>query len=158
MRLFVAVRPPAAALAQLAAALGRRPDPKWHLTLAFLGERPATEPLLDPLQEVALGHPVFELSLRGGGTFGGRVLWVGITGEMDALRALADDVRRAVGVTEERPFRAHLTLARGRGLVVPAGLAALEGQPWSVTEVELVHSILGRSAQHQLLRSFPLAT
>lgn len=158
MRLFVAVRPPAAALAQLAAALGRAPDPKWHLTLAFLGERPAADPLLDPLQEVALAHPAFELFLRGGGTFGGRVLWVGVAGDADALRALADDVRRAVGVTEERPFRAHLTLARGRGLVVPADLAALEGQPWSVTEVELVRSVLGTSAQHRPLRSFPLTT
>jgi 2'-5' RNA ligase len=95
MRLFVAIVPPAPAVAELDRQLAARrpaagpglrwttPD-AWHLTLAFLGEVP--EPVLPELStrlERAAGrHPAQLLAIRGAGAFPGparaRVLWAGI--------------------------------------------------------------------------------
>ncbi|HEY6480086.1 MAG TPA: RNA 2',3'-cyclic phosphodiesterase [Streptosporangiaceae bacterium] len=81
MRLFVAIVPPPAVVAQLArwlaplqaAGPGLRwtgPD-SWHITLAFLGE--VAEPVLPELsirlERAARRHPVQDLALRGGGAF-----------------------------------------------------------------------------------------
>ena len=52
MRLFVAVPLPPAPALHLADALGREPDPKWHLTLAFLGETADPSPLARALAGV----------------------------------------------------------------------------------------------------------
>lgn len=161
MRLFVAVRPSEHACELLAAALGRPPDPRWHVTLAFLGEQPAAEPF--DLTEVAARHAGFALRLEGGGTFHGRVLYAGLSGDTDTLTSLAEDVRRAcrkAGATiERRRFHGHLTLKRGQGLKVPPALAEHRGPRWSVREVELVRSTLGGPvpATHEVLRTFPLA-
>jgi 2'-5' RNA ligase len=151
MRLFVAVRPPAAVCAALAAAAARPVDPRWHVTLAFLGERPDAAPVVEALDGLVQRHRAFTLALAGGGTFGGRVLWCGLSGELAALTALATDVRAAVAGGEDRPFRAHLTLARGRHLVVPTGLHGFASEPWEVNEVELVRSRLARTAEHAVL-------
>jgi 2'-5' RNA ligase len=64
----------------------------------------------------------FELRAGGFGTFGSgrtvRVLWIGVGGETDRLRALAgrvEDATEPLGFPrEKRPFAAHLTLARVR--------------------------------------------
>lgn len=160
MRLFVAVRPSAAALTSLAGALGVAVDSRWHITLAFLGEQPAADPFLAPLSDVAGGSAAFELSLSGGLTFGARVLAASVTGDVEALSHLARDVQdacRSAGAdVDDRPFRPHLTLARGRRLHVPAALAAHDGPPWRVDVVELVRSHLGRRSEHEVLHRFPL--
>lgn len=104
MRLFVAILPPPQALAQLDAALGAvrarregatgdavprepaaalrwvRPE-QWHVTLAFLGEvpPPVAEAVAVRLARVAARHPPLTLAIRGGGRFGERVLWAGVT-------------------------------------------------------------------------------
>ena len=62
----------------------------------------------------------FELRLAGLGSFGGRrgtrVVWAGIEGDLDALRALQSRVDQGVAglgfARELRPFSPHLTLAR----------------------------------------------
>ncbi|PYC85376.1 RNA 2',3'-cyclic phosphodiesterase [Streptomyces tateyamensis] len=130
MRLFVAVTPPAAALAELARAVAplhavagadglRWADPAgWHLTLVFLGEVPEERlpALRDGLARVAPGQQEHRVSLAGGGRFGDRVLWVGLAGQTRELRALAGAVARVageeLGVTEESGYQPHLTLAR----------------------------------------------
>jgi hypothetical protein len=43
-----------------------------------------------------------------------------------------------------------------RGGPVPAALWDYEGPPWTVTEVELVRSVLGRRAEHTTLQAFLL--
>jgi 2'-5' RNA ligase len=95
MRLFVAIVPPPAAVAELAGRLAAlrpaappgvrwaSPD-SWHVTLAFLGEVP--EPVLPALtarlERAARRHPVRWLAIRGGGAFPGaaraRVIWAGV--------------------------------------------------------------------------------
>lgn len=133
MRLFVAVLPPPAAVAELAAALGpvrRLPGAdelrwttaeSWHYTLAFLGEVPdhVRPGLTERLARAARRHGPCELRPAGGGHFGDRALWAGAEGDLAALGRLADTVRAAARragapADEEHGFRAHLTLARAR--------------------------------------------
>ncbi len=131
MRLFAAVLPPPAAVAELAAALApvrRLPGADdlrwtategWHLTLAFLGEVPDTvrPELAERLARAARRHGPHPLRLTGGGRFGDRALWAGADGDTAGLSRLAASVRAAARragapADEERGFRAHLTLAR----------------------------------------------
>jgi 2'-5' RNA ligase len=163
VRLFVALRPPPAACASLAAALaGRRTGEvaRWHVTLAFLGELPAAEPLLPGLDRAAAAVPPLPLRLSGGGSFRrSGVTWAGLAGDVDGLRRLADRVagacREAGVVLEERPFRAHLTVGR-RSAVEPTLLASYEGPEWTATEIELVRSVLGQRPVHTVLHRSPL--
>jgi 2'-5' RNA ligase len=181
VRLFVAVNPPATAIAELRAATAplraghdglrwTRPE-QWHLTLAFLGEvaEPARADLVERLGRVARRHPPLTLSLGDGGRFGHRVLWTRVRGDTERLRRLADAVRaaarRARIPVEDRPYRAHLTLARCRDDTdlrpAVAALAAFDGEPWTADELHLVRSELGAGpdggARHAPLASWPLS-
>ncbi|WP_338697750.1 RNA 2',3'-cyclic phosphodiesterase [Streptomyces sp. Q6] len=164
MRLFAAVLPPADALAELGHAVDRLADsagPRWtgrsgwHLTLAFYGDVPeATVPELEERLARAAGRSEeFRLTLHGGGHFGGRALWAGVRGDVDALRRLAERAeaagRKAGLPGEHRRYRPHLTLARSRepfdfGAHVTA-LADFAGSPWTVGELALVRSDLPTS-------------
>jgi RNA 2',3'-cyclic 3'-phosphodiesterase len=146
-----------------------RPD-QWHLTLAFLGEvgDAARADLTARLGRTAARHQPMRLALHGAGRFGDRVLWTRVTGDVVALRGLAASVRaaaRRAGVdVEERPYRAHLTLARGhdgtdlRPLV--DALADFAGGEWTAGELHLVRSHLGagpgRTSRYEPLESWPL--
>src|SRR5258708_35091406 len=114
MRLFVAVTPPQAALAELdAAAAALRADwpglrwaglDKWHVTLAFLGEV-ADERLADLRTRLARAsgrHHALRLRIGRGGAFPSpakaRVLCAHIHGDpqaMSDLRRLAESVAAA---------------------------------------------------------------
>ncbi|WP_320669270.1 RNA 2',3'-cyclic phosphodiesterase [Patulibacter defluvii] len=140
-RLFVALAPPAAVGEALLAwtrdrrgqAPGTRPVPaeQLHVTLAFLGARTVAEidPIADalasavaerggrPLPQLRLGSPLWLPPRRP------RVLAAEVhddAGELDDLQAaIATALERAIGWREERPFRAHLTLARMRSDAAP---------------------------------------
>lgn len=150
MRLFVAVRPSAEASAHLARALGREPDPRWHVTLAFLGERPSADPY--DLSLVAASHTSFPLALSGAMRLGD-VAAVGVRGDVGALTSLARDVQHTCDVQEHRRYRPHLTVGRR---VVPESLWDYEGPAFRVESVELVQSVLGRSAVHTVLEQWRL--
>lgn len=163
MRLFVALRPSGEALSHLAEALStdrtNRPD-QWHITLAFLGDVTSPAVLYDGLRAAADRTAPFELSLAGSGSFArSRVVWIGIGGDLDRLSALTAEVQRAcrsAGVARTgRLFRPHLTVGR-TGRLDPATLTNYAGPPWRVTEVELVHSVLGGTVTHTVLDRFPI--
>src|SRR4051812_37981410 len=168
MRLFAAVLPPREALRELAAAVreleglpGARglrwtERPAWHFTLAFYGEvaEDVVPDLSGRLARAARRTEPFPLSVSGGGRFGDRALWVGASGDIRALRLLADRVESAarkagVELGEHRPYRPHLTLARSRGTAdfrpYVAALQKFEGREWTVGELALVRSRLPRS-------------
>ena len=133
MRCFVAIEVAPAIRQKLAeitlklrrALRGSRGGIKWvepdlmHLTLKFLGDidEATVATVRGIVDEVAVAHRGFELSVEGVGCFGkpARVVWVGMN-ESPALMALQADMEgrlAAVGfAAEERPFSAHLTLAR----------------------------------------------
>jgi 2'-5' RNA ligase len=129
---------------------------QWHLTLAFLGwiaeDRVAAASAA--LASAARGVAPFDLALSGAlGTFRSGVLWVEVTSS-PALGALADATSaqlRATGFeVDERPFRAHLTLARARrGDRVPRGLGegmVVPARGWRVERAVLFRSHLSRGA------------
>jgi RNA 2',3'-cyclic 3'-phosphodiesterase len=102
----VAVTPPdnvLRALARAAEAAKGIPDASrlrwaqpesWHLTLAFLGEVDEADvpQLTERLERAARRHATMTLSLAGGGRFGDRTLWAGVSGETAALERLAASV------------------------------------------------------------------
>ncbi|MBO1337610.1 RNA 2',3'-cyclic phosphodiesterase [Streptomyces sp. VRA16 Mangrove soil] len=164
MRLFAAVLPPPDAVSELGAAVDRLPAddglrwtgrPGWHLTLAFYGDVPdETVPELERrLARAAARTEAFTVALRGGGQFGGRALWAGVTGDVPVLRRLAERAeaagRKAGLPGEHRRYRPHLTLARSRAAYdfepYVTALDGFAGQPWTVGELALVRSNLPRS-------------
>ena len=164
MRLFVAIVPPpqvcadaARRVAQLPSALRaelkRIAPERFHLTLAFLGDvdEQKVGPLTDCLRSVADHTPALDLQLATAGHFDGRVLWLGVCGDVEPLHRLADNVAAAVtdiGLTlRQKPHRPHLTVARTRGsldvLAAVADLATYDGQPWRAEQLTLMRSRLG---------------
>ena len=163
MRLFVSLRPSDEAVAHLVAALSDRPTSRpdqWHITLAFLGEVSSAEVLYDGLRDAAARTSPFALHLAGGGAFTrARVVWVGVGGDVERLGGLAADVQQAcrdAGIPlETRRFKPHLTVGR-TGRLDPVVLTNYTGPPWQVREVDLVQSVLGRTATHTVLERFAL--
>jgi 2'-5' RNA ligase len=185
MRLFAAITPPAAALAELdltAAAL--RPawpqlrwtgTDAWHVTLAFLGE--VAEPKLDGLRErlerAARRHHATRLRVGKGGAFPSagkaRVFCAFISGEPAALmelRGLAGSVaagaRRAGAPPpdEGRRYRPHVTLARCSQPVdlrpLVEALSGYSGTPWDAAAIELIVSKTGPQPSYQTINRWPL--
>lgn len=178
-RLFVGVplaAPVSGRLARwLAGGRQERPQLKWvephnlHLTLRFLGERPAGE--LDGIraavERVVDGRRAFTIVVRGLGGFPSleraRTVWAGVgAGEeelADLARALEGALLAALpGLRPvEHPFRAHITLARTRAGYVDgarwAYLAAARDRLWGTMDVDRV--VLYRS---QLFPGGPVYT
>jgi 2'-5' RNA ligase len=188
MRLFIAIALPEPVLEQLAATMQRLQEAgmapvRWvrpeaiHLTLKFLGE--VSESQAQDAQ-TALGSAIhapldLELGLGSVGTFGGpqrtRVVWVGISGQTEALAVLAATVDEALSragfLKEARPFRPHLTLGRVQDSATAADrrrihdLASAAGPPAPMStayhEISLIRSILGPGgARYERLATFPL--
>jgi 2'-5' RNA ligase len=181
VRSFVAVELPAGqrtALGSYLEACARRacsyrwvPAENLHLTLRFLGHlEPA---VLDQVREGLTGirMPRFRIALGGLGSFGPkrapRVVWIGVAeGAEDcaALAAQVEEVCLAVGLEPDRPFAAHLTLARSQSR---ATLPELPPPPrleaWTVDAFTLFRSQLnqprlggGRSSRYLPLARFTL--
>jgi len=185
VRLFIGLELGEAFHAAMAAALRTvrplSPDSKWvdpgkaHLTLVFMGnqEESMVARLDAAVRPVVAQHRHLTLELEGAGTFGSparpRVLWVDVRGQVDRLRSLQAAVAKAVrGLEielEDRPFSAHLTLARARHPRGDAGLVAcreaLQKQHLgevAVREVILFHSLTSpQGARHQALHRWPLS-
>jgi 2'-5' RNA ligase len=98
-----------------------RPDQR-HLTVQFLGrvDESVVDPLAESVTESVRRIPPFTLALGGGGAFPSprraSVLWLGVTTGAAELAALAGAITDATAPfgfeADDRPFRAHLTLAR----------------------------------------------
>ena len=173
VRLFVAVSPPENVMAMLRGM--ERPDEprlrwttpdQWHVTLRFLGDVDAPEPVAHALRlvpEALAATGVREVRA----TLGPRVAWfpgrqvlhVPVSG-LDALaRAVAGASAPWGRPPEDRPFSGHLTLARARGRARgPADLAgaSLEAA-WRVDDFSLVSSVLGgRGSRYETLATVAL--
>ncbi|MDQ1641117.1 MAG: 2,3-cyclic 3-phosphodiesterase [Actinomycetota bacterium] len=170
MRLFVALRPPLEVLEHADAAVAQvragEPGPRWipaerwHLTLAFYGE--IADDSVDGvaamvgrrLRRLRDRGPV-DLAFAGSGSFARRALWLGVTGDLPRLKALAKTVN-----TDRRPYRPHLTVARLRAGSDPraaeAMLASYAGPRWRATTVHLVQSHLGPKPRYDDVANWPL--
>ena len=183
MRLFAAIYPPPVAVEDLTARVkglrvasarrARLADPvNLHLTLAFLGEVPDVRlpDVEHALASAARTARTPRLCLAGGGSFGAgpsTVLWVDVRGDVEALDALARSIRgglREAGLPcDDKPFRAHLTIARPGDRVpeadLRADLATLDdyaGPEWPADRLTLVHSKSGPPTRHTRVTTWPL--
>lgn len=173
-RVFIALEVGEAAratLRQTCASLGHAlPGVRWvdaaslHLTLAFLGELDdaAVATLTETALAVAAGAQPFALRLDRLGVFGPewapRVIWAGVGGETERLRAVQAALARALVAQGfplgDRRFAAHLTLARlKRGpdeAAVERLRARLRGpalppSAWNVADLRVMRSDLSRA-------------
>ncbi len=188
LRAFVAVELGEAALAALRerqdrlATAAPRQAVRWtrpeqcHLTLCFLGNVPVAQvPELTRGVAAALaGCAGFSLELDAAGAFPSlaapRVIWLGLRGDLEALRDLQQRVAIAAAGfgehREERDFHPHLTLgrvtardartARALGDLI-ARAPALPPAAWRVNAVRLFKSVLQPDgAVYSVLATFPL--
>lgn len=103
-----------------------------HLTLKFLGDiqEADTEKVARAISESVTDYSAISLAVKGIGVFPGikkpRVLWLGISKQLDLLTALQqtlDEKLEAMGFPKEkRPFKGHLTLGRIKSKIDPKTL------------------------------------
>jgi RNA 2',3'-cyclic 3'-phosphodiesterase len=130
---------------------------QWHLTLVFLGMTPVEKlgPIQQAMKRAIKGLGPLTLSTAGLGTFPSfqrpSVLWLGLSGETNKLQHLHDALNQQLSglfESEERSFKAHITLARikqfGLGKEVRKAFADTPSTPqeWQVNEVRLYSSQL----------------
>lgn len=156
-----------------------------HVTLAFLGDvedgrlADVTAALGSaaqawrerPAGAGSRGDPqVPRVRLGGAGRFGrGKftLLWIGLTGDVAALRALnlaiRRELRRSRLAHDWRPFRPHVTLARPGDRVTAAEvdedrrvLDGYLGPSWPVAEMALMRSHLGPRPRYDRLEAWAL--
>jgi 2'-5' RNA ligase len=188
LRLFIALSLPDALREHIAAATAamraNAPSVRWvapgslHLTLVFLGERPAdySVRLASALGNVCASTPPFTLTLGGPGCFPNahrpRVLWLGIAAGAETLlrlqRAVSAALVQAQLAQPEDRFSPHLTLGRVPDLMDASARHAL-GASWTalslprfpsipITAVHVMRSELSRvGARYTALHSLPLA-
>jgi 2'-5' RNA ligase len=133
LRLFIAVSLPARERARIRAAAatleGSFSDARWtaedalHVTVRFLGTvaSDGVAAITSVLDAVARRHAPFGMTIGGPGVFPDtrrpQILWLGVDdeGELGRIAASLDSGLRPLGfAAEDRPFRAHVTLARRR--------------------------------------------
>lgn len=113
--------------------------------------------------------PPFELSLKGAGTFGPdhapRVLWSAISGDLAALTSLYQTVIQATRplgfIPEDRPYKAHITLARGfaggEGSLDQRTLDSVPaGAQWRSDRFVLMRTHMHASPMYERIGEYPL--
>jgi 2'-5' RNA ligase len=147
-RLFIAVPVADDAVATIAALVervrsdgvpGGGRDVRWvrldglHVTLRFLGPTPEerVEAVADATRAAAAAHEPFDVTISQAGAFPSRTrpraLWLDILVGAPELSAVATTLNamleREGWVPDDRPLRAHLTLARSDGIRAGAAIA-----------------------------------
>ncbi|MCS7064675.1 MAG: RNA 2',3'-cyclic phosphodiesterase [Fimbriimonadales bacterium] len=130
MRLFIAILIPSDLMQQLgrlqAQLKAQLSDPalRWvapenfHFTLLFLGEQPEERlPAIEEAMRTAAQQvQPFEVTIEGLGVFPNRqrpsVLWVGANAGVEPMGRVATTLERLLLGRADKPFHAHVTLAR----------------------------------------------
>lgn len=149
MRLFYALWPDdaaRAALQRLQARIAGRPTryENLHVTLAFLGQQPAT--LLPILKKILADLPAVELPLqldRIGYFPKSRIAWAGMHQVPDSLYTLQKELCAALKINgiafdHQARFTPHVTLARDAELPPDTPFDTIA---WQASQAVLVHSV-----------------
>lgn len=119
------------------------PEENLHLTLAFIGEYPSADAVMDALSSVTFTP--FDLALDGVGRFG-ELWWAGLR-ESTALTAVVRRVRRALAESgipfDRKRFTPHITLIR-KASRDAAGIT-IAPKTMTVRTVSLMSSRRGRN-------------
>lgn len=162
LRLFFALWPDdltRAALVEVQSSLRGRlvPCHNIHLTLAFLGQQPAT--ILPAAKEILthLGSPSSILLLDRVGYFPRKhIAWVGTHRAPDELHSLQEELagallREGIPSDARQSFKPHITLARDAS---PPSDFAFNPIEWHASEVALVQSVTtAEGARYEVLAS-----
>lgn len=169
MRVFIAIELPVEIKTELATLQNElrqaRADVSWtkpenfHLTLKFLGEvaEPQIADITNACGDAAASVSAFSLRLQNTGVFPNlkqpKVLWVGLTGEDNALQQLHRQVEehlQALGFAKEaRAFKPHLTLGRVKSLTnIAAATAKLLMYPLPEVSFQAHELIVMQSQLH----------
>ncbi|MFY9397197.1 MAG: RNA 2',3'-cyclic phosphodiesterase [Desulfomonilia bacterium] len=172
IRTFIAIDLPEDVRAELVSAASAlrqaNPSVRWvnpsgmHLTLKFLGdiEESTVGPLSRALDAMALNHVPLRLGVEGLGAFPvtrrARVIWAGLSGDLEALAELAAGVDRACAAfgvrLENRPFKAHITIGRLKTPTVVDLNKDLRKKDFLATEIVLYQSeLLPSGARYTVL-------
>ena len=118
-------------------------EENMHLTLAFIGEYPDSQSVMDALSSVAFTP--FELSLQGIGCFGD-LWWAGIA-DSPPLSAVVRRLRRALAESsipfDRKRFSPHITLIRRASGKMPE--IRLQPAAMTVRRISLMRSDRGKS-------------
>lgn len=165
-RLFLALWPEIAERQTMASLVenlegGRKISPEnLHLTLFFLGNTSAERLacLMDNLQGIEV-PPLTLLLDRLGYWPRSRILWLGTSQTPLSLEELVTTLNRRLAACgykpEQRPFRAHITLAR-KFPGPPAILKLAEPIGWPIDHIALVESVNQKDGGHyQVLHRWP---
>ncbi|OPA78775.1 2'-5' RNA ligase [Paenibacillus selenitireducens] len=142
----------------------------YHITLQFLGD---TKPdqlgsLIEGLRAAVSTVSPLELSLKGIGTFGRdiapRILWAGVGGDTGGLEALLKQVQertKPLGfISEDRPYRPHITLAKKYGGDTPFAIDLLDSNPlepitWLADRIILYQTHMAEQPMYEGIETFP---
>ena len=130
-----------------------------HLTLKFLGniDSAAVEPIESVLRATVEPFAPISIQAKGLGVFPGlkrpRVIWIGITGQIDRLIGLQRNLDKnlnEIGFSQDkRPFKGHLTLGRAKGRIDARRMQSVltkynefEAEPFTVGSLILYKSDL----------------
>jgi RNA 2',3'-cyclic 3'-phosphodiesterase len=148
-----------------------------HLTLKFLGQVPCTDlpRIMEAITKGTAGSAPFTMTVQGFGVFPNfrrpRVLWVGLTGQIDALKALQESIDREfekIGFEKEnRPFSPHVTIGRVQENARPSAILSMGEElkdvrpgnlgTWTVGGLRLMRSQIQRGgAIYSALEEFNL--
>ena len=114
-----------------------------HLTLAFIGEYPHWQPVMNALE--AVSFTPFELELHGYGSFGD-LWWAGIK-DSEPLTAVVRRIRRALSEYkipfDRKRFSPHITLIRRANGQMPG--IEIQKAAMIVDSISLMRSDRGRN-------------
>lgn len=143
----------------------------YHITVQFLGD---TSPgRLDELRLAAMRavsniRPI-HMKAHGCGTFGRadqpRVLWAGISGEMELLKQLQNNVIEENGklgyIPEDRPYRPHITMARkyraGYKLETDIKMANPQFGSWTADALVIYRTNMHHQPMYEKVAEIPFA-
>lgn len=147
-----------------------QPTENIHLTLQFLGDvaEDRVGDVMQAMEQALVGQSAFSLQTGAVGAFPNlsrpRVLWVGVQGqtvELETMQGRLTQALSVVGYKEDKPYKAHITMAREvEGKLDAQRLQDAVGgnsYSWDVEHVYLFQSELRREgAVHTVLREFEL--
>jgi len=117
-----------------------------HMTLAFIGEYPEIDPVMDTLEEVPFSS--FEITYTHIGTFRESIVWGGIE-PSEPLNTLAKRLRRQLAAADipfdHGTFSPHFTLARHADFSKGIPQTKIEPVTMTVDRITLYRSDRGKN-------------
>jgi len=143
-----------------------------HLTLKFLGQTPESslDSIIAAIEQITKNSSPFKLTIEETGCFPKesrpRVLWLGVTGELNPVQNLVKQIENAMDELgfpkDDHPYSPHITLARIKypqrhtPIIDPFLKSSYDAIDFPVDRVQFISSELHPSgAIYTLLKSFP---